>query len=91
MEPELNIKIRDEDHITVTNNKKASLKMYSIFIGIFFSFLLIFFSQSLLFVSHHLPHLFHHLFHIWDCFRNPSPDSSWHRDNYYNCVFCHSS
>mgnify|MGYP001028683068 CR=1 FL=1 len=36
MEPELNIKIRDEDHITVTNNKKASLKMYSIIFLIFF-------------------------------------------------------
>ena len=30
MEPTLNINIRDEDHITVTNNKKASLKMYFI-------------------------------------------------------------
>lgn len=35
MEPTLNINIRDEDHITVTNNKKASLKMYFILLLIF--------------------------------------------------------
>lgn len=34
MEPILNISVRDEDHMTVTNDKKANLKIYAVIIFI---------------------------------------------------------